>query len=138
VAGGGPEAVAGVALGDDVAREGGTGIEPRILTPGALRTEAATVAAIRDRLFLLWQTFLRWCLDSGSGRPGPHLGLRPGRGGDRSLGPVLCAHPGPSSRRCGHEKRPESVDGILRPQEAGPEGKVVCSCKAEYPSPQIM
>jgi hypothetical protein len=53
VAGGGPEAVAGDALGDDVAREGGAGIEPRIpriLTPGALRTEAATVAVIREAL----------------------------------------------------------------------------------------
>jgi hypothetical protein len=51
VAGGGPEAVASVALGDDVAREGGAGIEPRNPTPaGALRTEAATVAAIREAL----------------------------------------------------------------------------------------
>jgi hypothetical protein len=33
-----------------VAREGGAGIEPRVLTPGALRTEAATVAAIREAL----------------------------------------------------------------------------------------
>jgi hypothetical protein len=48
VAWGVPQAGAGGALGDDVAREGGTGIEPRILTPGALRTEAATVAAIRE------------------------------------------------------------------------------------------
>src|SRR5215204_4143669 len=50
VAGGGPEAVAGDALGDDVAREGGAGIEPRNPTPEALRTEAATVAAIREAL----------------------------------------------------------------------------------------
>ena len=50
MAGGGPEAVAGDALGDDVAREGGAGIEPRIPTPGALRTEAATVGAIRESL----------------------------------------------------------------------------------------
>src|SRR5215210_4198114 len=50
VAGGGPEAIAGVALGDNVAREGGAGIEPCDLTPGALRTEAATVAAIREAL----------------------------------------------------------------------------------------
>src|SRR5215210_5985936 len=50
VAGGGPEAVAGVALGDDLAREGGAGIEPRNPTPEALRTEAATVAAIREAL----------------------------------------------------------------------------------------
>src|SRR5919112_6615602 len=47
VAGGGPEAGAGDALGDDVARERGAGIEPRVPTSGALRTEAATVAAIR-------------------------------------------------------------------------------------------
>jgi hypothetical protein len=30
-----------------VAREGGAGIEPRVPSSGALRTEAATVAAIR-------------------------------------------------------------------------------------------
>src|ERR687898_1140279 len=47
VAGGGPEAGAGNALGDDVARKGGAGIEPRVPSSGALRTEAATVAAIR-------------------------------------------------------------------------------------------
>src|SRR5829696_4295823 len=50
VAGGGPEAVAGDALGDDVARQGGAGIEPGNPTPEALRTEAATVAAIREAL----------------------------------------------------------------------------------------
>ncbi len=50
MAGGGPEAGAGDALGDDVAREGGAGIEPRVPTAGALRTEAATVAAIREAL----------------------------------------------------------------------------------------
>ena len=50
MAGGGPEAVAGDALGDDLAREGGAGIEPRNPTPEALRTEAATVAAIREAL----------------------------------------------------------------------------------------
>jgi hypothetical protein len=48
VAWGVPQAGAGGALGDDVTREGGASIEPRILTPGALRTEAATVAAIRE------------------------------------------------------------------------------------------
>src|SRR5918995_1707143 len=47
VAGGGPETGAGGALGDDVAREGGASIEPRVPGSGALRTEAATVAAIR-------------------------------------------------------------------------------------------
>src|SRR5215210_7130556 len=36
VAGGGPEGGAGDALGDDVAREGGAGIEPRNPTPGAI------------------------------------------------------------------------------------------------------
>src|SRR5829696_1553559 len=50
VAGCGPEAVASVALRDDVAREGGAGIEPGNPTPGALRTEAAPVAAIREAL----------------------------------------------------------------------------------------
>src|SRR5215207_5746450 len=47
VAGCGPEAVAGDALGDDMAGEGGASIEPRVPSSGALRTEAATVAAIR-------------------------------------------------------------------------------------------
>jgi hypothetical protein len=50
VAWGGPEAGAGDALGDDVAGAGGAGIEPRVPTSGALRTEAATVAAIREAL----------------------------------------------------------------------------------------
>src|SRR5215218_1929315 len=44
VAGGRPEAGAGDALGDAVAGEGGTSIEPRVPSSGALRTEAATVA----------------------------------------------------------------------------------------------
>src|SRR5918995_3998191 len=48
VAGGGPEAGAGDALRDDVAGEGGASIEPRMPSSGALRTEAATVAAIRS------------------------------------------------------------------------------------------
>src|SRR5215208_2497521 len=47
VAWGGPEGGAGDALGDDVAGEGGASIEPRVPRCGALRTEAATVAAIR-------------------------------------------------------------------------------------------
>src|SRR5215208_6104588 len=47
VAGGGPEGGAGDALGDDMAGEGGASIEPRVPSSGALRTEAATVAAIR-------------------------------------------------------------------------------------------
>src|SRR5215217_6210700 len=47
VAGGGPEAGAGDAFGDDVAGKGGAGIEPRIPGSGVLRTEAATVAATR-------------------------------------------------------------------------------------------
>src|SRR5215207_9559279 len=47
VAGGGPEAGAGDALGDAVAGEGGASIEPRVPRSGALRKEAATVAAIR-------------------------------------------------------------------------------------------
>jgi hypothetical protein len=50
VAWGGPEAGAGDALGDDVAGEGGASIEPRVPTSGALRTVAATVAAIREAL----------------------------------------------------------------------------------------
>jgi hypothetical protein len=50
VAGGGPEAGAGDALGDDMAGEGGASIEPRVPSSGALRTEAATVAAIREAL----------------------------------------------------------------------------------------
>src|SRR5918995_5017748 len=47
VAGGGPEAGAGDALGDDVAGQRGASIEPRIPSSGALKTEGATVAAIR-------------------------------------------------------------------------------------------
>jgi hypothetical protein len=47
VAGGGPEAGAGDALGDAVAGEGGASIESRVPSSGALKTEAATVAAIR-------------------------------------------------------------------------------------------
>src|ERR671912_14111 len=47
VAGGGPEAGAGDALRDDVAGEGGASIESRVPSSGALRTEAATVAAFR-------------------------------------------------------------------------------------------
>src|SRR5215208_8406015 len=47
VAWGGPEGGAGDALGDDVAGEGGASIEPPVPRCGALRTEAATVAAIR-------------------------------------------------------------------------------------------
>src|SRR5215210_552569 len=43
VARGGPEAGAGDALGDVVAREGGASIEPRVPSSGALRTEGATV-----------------------------------------------------------------------------------------------
>ena len=50
MAGGGPEAGAGDALGDDVAREGGASIESRVPTSGALRKEAATFAAIREAL----------------------------------------------------------------------------------------
>jgi hypothetical protein len=50
VAGGGPEAGAGDALGDDVAGEGGASIEPRVPSSGALRTEAVTVAAIGEAL----------------------------------------------------------------------------------------
>src|SRR5829696_2068818 len=46
VAGGGPEAGAGDALGDDVACEGGASVEPRIPSSGVLRTEAARVATI--------------------------------------------------------------------------------------------
>jgi hypothetical protein len=49
VAGGGPEGGAGDALGDDVAGEGGASIEPRVPSSGALRTEAATVAAGHPR-----------------------------------------------------------------------------------------
>src|SRR5215208_3029177 len=47
VAWGGSEGGAGDALGDDVAGEGGASIEPRVPSSGALRTEAATPAAIR-------------------------------------------------------------------------------------------
>src|SRR5215212_1317409 len=50
VAGGGPEAGAGDALGDAVAGEGGARTESRVPSSGALRTEAATVAAIREAL----------------------------------------------------------------------------------------
>src|SRR5215212_2495739 len=46
VAGGGPEAGAGDALGDDVAGEGGASVEPRVPSSGVLRTEAAKVAPI--------------------------------------------------------------------------------------------
>ena len=46
----GSEAGAGDALGDDVASEGGASIEPRVPSSGALRTEGATVAAIREAL----------------------------------------------------------------------------------------
>ena len=53
MAGGGPEAGAGDALGDDVAGQRGASIEPRVPSSGALRTEVATVAAIR------WTSFGR-------------------------------------------------------------------------------
>ena len=46
MAGGGPEAGAGDALGDAVAREGGASIEPRVPSSKALKTEAATGSAI--------------------------------------------------------------------------------------------
>ncbi len=47
MAGGGPEAGTGDALGNAVAREGGASIEPRVPSSGSLRTEGARVAAIR-------------------------------------------------------------------------------------------
>ena len=50
MAGGGPEAGAGDALGDAVAGEGGASTESRVPSSGALSKEAATVAAIREVL----------------------------------------------------------------------------------------
>jgi hypothetical protein len=74
VAGGGPEAVAGVALGDDMAREGGAGIEPRVPTAGALRTEAATVAAIREALACKGEVAapILWARDAAGLNPPRH------------------------------------------------------------------
>src|ERR671910_1872914 len=68
VAGGGPEAGAGDALGDDVACAGGAGIEPRVPSSGVLRTEAATVAPVRG-VFLARSicsgSVRSWVLDRG-------------------------------------------------------------------------
>jgi hypothetical protein len=55
-----------------VAREGGAGIEPRVPPGGALRTEAATVAAIREALACEGEVaaLVLWVRDAADVGPG--------------------------------------------------------------------